>query len=162
MLGCVLTLGLLHRGTEKLLESRQPTAAVGYLDRLDYVSMLSNEVCYVECLEHTMHVACSTGTSMQRILLVELARVSNHLLNVACHAGDMGVLVALLWLFEDRECLYDITAHATGARMHACSVTPGGARSSMSVSLLHDTVDVVSSMSNRIDGLTVSVLLHRT
>jgi len=96
IMGSVLTLGLLHRGTEKLMEMRHVATNIGYMDRLDYVSMLSNECAYCEAVEGLLEVDVCHTLQMHRLLLVEVSRVENHLLNVACHAGDLGCLLALL------------------------------------------------------------------
>jgi len=81
---------------------------------------------------------------------------------VACHAGDLGCLLALLWLFEDRESLYDILSTGTGARMHASAVSPGGIRSTMSTSGSRDLLGVLSSLASRMDLLVGTVLTHRS
>lgn len=128
VVGCILTLGLLHRGTEKLMEMRHVSSSVAYMDRMDYVSMLANEVSYVETVEHLMSVDVCYVHHLMRMLLVEVSRIENHLLNIACHAGDLGCLLALLWLFEDRESIYDVLSMSSGARMHASSIIPGGIR----------------------------------
>jgi len=157
----VLTIGLLHRGTEKLMEMRHLTTSVGYMDRLDYVSMLSNELCYAEVVEASTHVHVPLVVSSYRLMLQEVARVENHLLNIACHAGDLGCLLALLWLFEDRETLYDVLSTTSGARMHASSIVPGGVRCT---GILHSSVELIEVMTTlgmRMDVLSVVLLSHR-
>lgn len=161
ILSTVLTLGLLHRGTEKLMEMRHTSGGVAYMDRLDYVSMLSNELCYAETLEALLEVEVSYAHHLVRVLLAELARIENHLLNIACHAGDLGCLLALLWLFEDRESMYDVLAISSGARMHASSIVPGGLRGSPSLSAMRELVAILHTMSMRMDLLVHSVVTHR-
>lgn len=114
-----LTLGLLHRGTELLLTLRQRGQSLGYLDRLDYVAMLSYESSWSECLECLLSLVLSSTRvfGMRCGLLIALAL--NHLLGLGCHAGDLGCLICLLWLFEDRELLYGIVAAISGCRVHA-------------------------------------------
>jgi len=160
--GCVLTLGLLHRATERLMEVRHPTTSIGYLDRLDYVSMLSNELAYCESLESALSIDVCLGHHVHRQLLVEVSRVENHLLNIACHAGDLGCLLALLWLFEDREVLFDILGSCNGARMHASSIVPGGVRGTHSLSMHRELLDALTVLASRMDVLTSSVMQHRT
>jgi len=162
VVGSVLTLGLLHRGTEKLMEMRHVTTNIGYMDRLDYVSMLSNECAYIECVETLLEVEVCYAHQLHRQLIVEVSRVENHLLNVACHAGDLGCLLALLWLFEDRESLYDILGNATGARMHASSIIPGGVRGVYSLTMMRELTDTLCAMASRMDLLVASVACHRT
>nr|APQ44788.1 NADH dehydrogenase subunit 7 [Diplonema papillatum] len=159
--GSSMTLGLLHRGTEKLMELRHPMQTIGYMDRLDYVSMLSTEVCYVECLEEVLHVDVAMEGQLIRVLLQEVTRVANHLLNIACHAGDVGCLVALLWLFEDRELLHELLATWSGARMHASSVVPGGTRCSIRSTTLVTCTELLQHLSSRMDVLLATVMVHR-
>lgn len=143
------------------MELRTALQAMPYMDRLDYVSMLSNELVYVECYEYMLSIAVSTHVMLHRVLLVECSRVQNHLLNIACHAGDVGCLVALLWLFEDREALYELVASISGARMHACCIVPGGVRTHVMYSMLDTIVEHMHAMCNRIDALLYAVVLHR-
>lgn len=161
MVGSVLTLGLLHRGTEKLLETRHTTTSVGYLDRMDYVSMLSNELGYVECLEGLLVVDVAYTYQLHRIVLTEVTRIENHLLNIACHAGDLGCLLSLLWLFEDREALYDVLCLSSGTRMHASTMMPGGMRGVHTSHWYGELVDIVCGTCSRIDILSSMLLSHR-
>nr|QHQ98665.1 NADH dehydrogenase subunit 7 [Diplonema japonicum] len=156
-----ITLGLLHRGTEKLLEQRTVHQSIAYMDRMDYVSMMSNELAYVECAEQLLAVVVSTQDMLARALLTESTRMQNHLLNIACHAGDVGCLVALLWLFEDREVLYDIVCTWCGARMHASCIVPGGLRSATLAHSLHVLLECIHAMTMKMDSLVNAVALHR-
>lgn len=118
-LKATLSSGLLHRSTEALAESRQLSNVSSFVERLDYVSMLSNEHGYVLCLESSWVLSSSLSTSLLRVTLLELTRVLNHLLAISCHAGDLGATYAILFLFEDRELLYSITCIGGGGRLHA-------------------------------------------
>lgn len=111
-----LHLGLLHRGTEKLIEHKTWIQAISYYDRLDYVSTLCQEDSFINSIE--LECELEELSILKRILLFELVRVSNHLLAVACHIGDLGALSFILWYFEDRERLFDLLDRLTGARMH--------------------------------------------
>jgi len=162
IMGSVLTLGLLHRGTEKLMEMRHISTNIGYMDRLDYVSMLSNETAYCEAVEGLLEVDVFYTVQMHRQLLVEVARVENHLLNVACHAGDLGCLLALLWLFEDRESIFDLLASSSGSRMHASSIVPGGVRGVHTLCTYRELLEIMTTMATRVDLLVSSVMTHRT
>jgi len=106
----IVTLGLLHRGTESLVELRHLNQCVGYMDRLDYVSMVAGEHGFCMAIESGLGVLCGVWVATERTILLEVNRMLNHLLNIGCHAGDLGVLLWLLWLFEDREVLYTILA----------------------------------------------------
>jgi len=92
----VITGGLLHRGTEKLMEVRGVLQCIGYMDRLDYVSMLCNEHVFVLAVEHLYGIVVTASTSMLRCVMLEITRKLNHLLNIACHAGDLGCLLCVL------------------------------------------------------------------
>lgn len=118
-----LTSGLLHRSTEVLAESRQLINVQAFFDRLDYVSMLSNEHAFILCLESQWVLSTSLSTSLLRVTLLELTRVLNHLLAIGCHAGDLGATNAILFLFEDRELLYSITCIGGGGRLHGFNLT---------------------------------------
>nr|ATQ37461.1 NADH dehydrogenase subunit 7 [Diplonema ambulator] len=161
VLSSIISLGLLHRGTERLMELRTAEQSVAYMDRLDYVSMIANELCYVQCYERLLHIATGYRHAIARVMLVESTRIQNHLLNIACHAGDVGCLVALLWLFEDREALYDVVSTWCGARMHASCIIPGGLRSSTVDAYLDVLLEHAHTMNMRLDSMLSSVLLHR-
>lgn len=113
-------IGLLHRGTEHLIESKYYHKSIPYFDRLDYVSMASQEHAYCLSVERLLGVTNITNTvHMQRILVDELTRIMNHMLAVSCHALDVGNMSALFWAFEIREKLMEFYERLTGARMHA-------------------------------------------
>nr|ATQ37475.1 NADH dehydrogenase subunit 7 [Diplonema sp. ATCC 50224] len=158
IVGVVMTVGLLHRATEYLLEDRSVWNNVAYMDRLDYVSMLCMEYCFVACCEAMLTIRVTTASSILRIVGAEQARVQNHLLNIACHAGDIGCVTALLYLFEDRELLYDCMSMWTGARMHVCLFVLGGLRCIPSVRMLLSLLDVMTSISIR-HALLLNVIL---
>lgn len=113
-----LTSGLLHRSTEALTESRQLPDVSSFFERLDYVSMLSNEHCFILCLEGSLAFITALSISLLRVTLLELTRILNHLLAISCHAGDLGATFTILFLFEDRELLYSITCIGGGGRLH--------------------------------------------
>jgi hypothetical protein len=113
--------GLLHRASEKLLEGRGPSSGSAFVDRLDYVSMLANEHSFVSSLECMVQAAVGACGASGRVQLLEVTRQLNHLLAVACHAGDLGCLTSVVWLFEDRECMYCFSTSAAGCRTHASS-----------------------------------------
>nr|BAX09247.1 NADH dehydrogenase subunit 7 [Hemistasia phaeocysticola] len=146
-----ITLGLLHRGTEALTELRHLNQCVGYMDRLDYVSMVAGEHGFCMAVESGLGVLCGVGVCVHRIMLLEINRMLNHLLNVACHAGDLGCLLWLLWFFEDRELLYSVLAWCSGARLHSTLMIPGGTRGWLTTSQRHDIMLAVHQVTLHIE-----------
>jgi NADH dehydrogenase (ubiquinone) Fe-S protein 2 len=112
-------IGLLHRGTEKLIESKNYLQALPYFDRLDYVSMMVQEHAYSLAVESLCSLSIPLRASYIRVLFSEITRILNHLLAVSCHALDVGALTPLLWAFEEREKLMEFYERVSGARMHA-------------------------------------------
>ena len=112
-------IGLLHRGTEKLAESKPYNQSIGYMDRLDYVSMMSQEHTYCLAVEKLLNCEVPLRAQYIRVLFAEITRILNHLLAVACHAMDVGASTPLLWAFEEREKLMEFYERISGARMHA-------------------------------------------
>lgn len=119
-------IGLLHRGTEKLVESRTYNQSIGYLDRLDYVSMMCNEHCYVLAIEKLLNLKVPIRAQYIRVLFDELTRILNHLLWLAGHALDIGAMSMFLYCFREREDIFDCYEAVSGARMHATYYRPGG------------------------------------
>ncbi len=118
--------GLLHRGTEKLAESKPFNQSIGYMDRLDYVSMMCNEHAYVMAIEKLLGVEVPLRAQYIRVMFAEITRVLNHLLWVACNALDLGGMSVFLYAFREREDLMDCYEAVSGARMHAAYFRPGG------------------------------------
>ena len=121
-------IGLLHRGTEKLIEYRPYIQSVGYFDRLDYVSMMCQEHAYVLAIENLLGIEIPERAKYIRVLYSEITRILNHLLNVTTMALDIGAMTPLLWGFEEREKLMEFYERVSGARMHANYFRPGGVR----------------------------------
>lgn len=119
-------IGLLHRATEKLAESKPYNQSIGYMDRLDYVSMMANEHAYVLAIEKLLDVDVPERAQYIRVLFAEITRVLNHLLWVGCHALDIGAMTVFLYAFREREDLVDCYEAVSGARMHATYFRPGG------------------------------------
>ena len=131
-------IGLLHRGTEKLIEYRPYIQSVGYFDRLDYVSPLSQEHAYVLAIENLLEIEIPERAKYIRVLFSEITRILNHLLNVTTLALDIGAMTPLLWGFEEREKLMEFYERVSGARMHANYFRPGGVQRDMPVGLEDD------------------------
>ena len=119
-------IGLLHRATEKLAETRTWIQNVPYMDRLDYVSMMSNEHAYVLAIEKLLQVDVPLRAQYIRVMFDELTRLLNHLLWVGCHGLDVGAMAVFLYAFRDREDIFDMYEAVSGARMHAAYYRPGG------------------------------------
>src|SRR5574337_2227075 len=118
--------GLLHRATEKLAESKIFHQSIGYMDRLDYVSMMCNEHAYVLAMEKLLGIEPPLRAQYIRTLYDELTRITNHLLWLGTHAMDIGALTMFLYCFREREDIMDMYEAVSGARMHAFYYRPGG------------------------------------
>ncbi len=118
--------GLLHRGTEKLAESKTYNQSIGYMDRLDYVSMMCNEHGYVLALEKMMGIEAPIRAQYIRVMFDEITRILNHLLWIGAHALDVGAMTMFLYAFREREDLMDVYEAVSGARLHATYYRPGG------------------------------------
>jgi len=119
-------IGLLHRATEKLAETRTYLQSVPYMDRLDYVSMMCNEHAYVMAIERLLGVEVPLRAQYIRVMFDEITRIMNHLLWPGAHALDVGAMAVLLYAFREREDLMDVYEAVSGARMHAAYYRPGG------------------------------------
>ena len=131
-------IGLLHRGTEKLIEYKNYAQALPYFDRLDYVSMMAQEHSYCLAIEKLFNCKIPKRAQYIRVLFVEITRILNHLLAVGCHAMDVGAMTPFLWAFEEREKLMEFYERVSGARMHATYFRPGGLQTDIPKGLLHD------------------------
>ncbi|WP_186417520.1 NADH-quinone oxidoreductase subunit D [Bosea sp. CS1GBMeth4] len=134
-------IGLLHRGTEKLIEAKTYLQAVPYFDRLDYVAPMNQEHAYALAVEKLMGVTVPRRGQLIRVLYSEIGRILSHLLNVTTQAMDVGALPPPLWGFEEREKLMIFYERASGARMHAAYVRPGGVHQDLPTSLIHDIAE---------------------
>ena len=118
--------GLLHRATEKLAETKPFNQSIGYMDRLDYVSMMCNEHAYVMAIEKLLGIETPLRAQYIRVMFDEITRVLNHLLWLGTHALDIGAMTVFLYAFREREDLFDCYEAVSGARMHATYYRPGG------------------------------------
>ena len=151
---CDPHIGLLHRGTEKLIEYKNYQQSLPYFDRLDYVSMMNQEHAYSLAVERL----CFDETNFQipkrakqiRIIFSEITRILNHLLAVTTHAMDLGALTPFLWAFEEREKLMEFYERVSGARMHASYIRPGGVAFDIPIGLLDDIYSFIAQFSARL------------
>ena len=134
-------IGLLHRGTEKLLESKTFLSGLPYFDRLDYVSCMVQEHSYCLTLEFLKSIAVKTKVQFIRILFSEITRILNHLMAITTHALDVGALTPFLWAFEEREKLMNFYETISGARMHASFFRPGGVLKGWNILFLEKLLD---------------------
>ena len=119
-------IGLLHRGTEKLAETRTYLQALPYMDRLDYVSMMCNEQAYCLAVEKLANIEVPERAQYIRVMFAEVTRILNHLMGIGSHALDIGAMTVFLYAFREREELMDLYEAVSGARMHAAYFRPGG------------------------------------
>ncbi len=134
-------IGLLHRGTEKLIEHKTYLQALPYFDRLDYCSPLAMEHSYVLAIEKLLDLEVPLRGQYLRVLFAELTRICNHMLNLGSHVMDVGAMTPNLWLFEIREDCLNFFERASGARMHAAWYRPGGVHQDVPLKLLTDIAD---------------------
>ncbi len=131
-------IGLLHRGTEKLIEHKTYLQAVPYFDRLDYVSPMCQEHAYALAVENLLGIEVPKRAQYIRVLFSEVTRILNHIMNVCTFAIDVGATTPLLWLFEQREVLIEFYERVSGSRMHAAYIRPGGVAQDLPAGLLED------------------------
>lgn len=146
-------IGLLHRGTEKLAEYRTFTQNIPYLDRLDYVSMMSQEHTYALAVEKAVSLNVPERAQYIRVIFSEITRILNHLMAVTTHALDVGALTPFLWAFEERERLMEFYERVSGARMHASYIRPGGVSQDLPKGLLADIYNFCKNFKFRLDEL---------
>jgi len=146
-------IGLLHRGTEKLIEYKNYLQALPYFDRLDYVSMMCQEHAYSLAVEKLLNCQVPLRAQYIRVLFSEITRLLNHLLALTCHAMDVGALTPFLWAFEEREKLMEFYERVSGARMHAAYVRPGGVAQDLPHGLCEDIFRFSQQYASRIDEM---------
>ncbi|HJK86563.1 MAG TPA: NADH-quinone oxidoreductase subunit D [Candidatus Megaira endosymbiont of Nemacystus decipiens] len=131
-------IGLLHRGTEKLIEQKTYTQAIPYFDRLDYVSPMCQEHAFALAIEQLLKCDIPKRASYIRVLFSELTRILNHAMNIGTQAVDLGATTPLLWLFEEREKIMEFYERVSGSRMHSNYIRPGGVVSDLPAGILED------------------------
>ena len=134
-------IGLLHRGTEKLIEHKTYLQALPYFDRLDYCSPLAMEHSYVLAIEKLLDLEVPLRGQYLRVLFAELTRICNHMLNIGAHVMDVGAMTPNIWVFEIREQCLEFFERASGARMHSAWFRPGGVHQDVPLKLLTDIAD---------------------
>jgi NADH dehydrogenase (ubiquinone) Fe-S protein 2 len=146
-------IGLLHRGTEKLIEHKTYLQALPYFDRLDYVSMMIQEHGYSLGVEKLLRSTMPKRSQFIRVMFSEITRIMNHLMSLTTHAMDVGALTPFLWAFEEREKLMEFYERVSGARMHAAYIRPGGVHQDLPLGLCADIYAFVGQFRSRIDEM---------
>ncbi|XP_001631440.3 NADH-ubiquinone oxidoreductase 49 kDa subunit [Nematostella vectensis] len=146
-------IGLLHRGTEKLIEYKTYLQALPYFDRLDYVSMMTNEQAYSLAVEKLLNIDIPERAKWIRVLFGEITRLLNHIMGVTTHALDVGAMTPFFWMFEEREKLMEFYERVSGARMHAAYVRPGGVSQDMPLGLMDDIYQFIQTFPQRLDDV---------
>ena len=150
---CDPHIGLLHRGTEKLMESRTYLQNLPYFDRLDYVAPMNQEHAWCLAIEKLTGVEIPRRASLIRVLYSEIGRILNHLLNVTTQAMDVGALTPPLWGFEEREKLMVFYERACGARLHAAYFRPGGVHQDLPPQLIDDIEEWADEFPSKLDDI---------
>jgi NADH-quinone oxidoreductase subunit D len=150
---CDPHIGLLHRGTEKLIEHKTYLQAVPYFDRLDYVAPMNQEHAFALATERLLGLEVPARGQAIRVLFAEIGRLLNHLLNVTTHALDCGAMTPALWGFEEREKLMEFYERVSGARMHAAYFRPGGVHQDLPKGMDEDIVKYLPRMLKVIEDI---------
>ena len=146
-------IGLLHRGTEKLIEYKNYLQALPYFDRLDYVSMMCQEHAYILAIEKLLNCSVPIRAQFIRVLFSEITRLLNHLLAITCHALDVGAMTPFFWGFEEREKLMEFYERVSGARMHSSYFRPGGVNQDLPKGLLNDIFIFCDQFNTRLNEI---------
>lgn len=154
-------IGLLHRGTEKLIEYKNYTQALPYFDRLDYVSMMAQEHGYSLAVEKLLRCEMPIRAQYIRVLFSEITRILNHLLAISTHALDVGAMTPLLWAFEEREKLMEFYERVSGARLHSAYVRPGGVSQDLPLGLCEDIYQFCNHFIHRVDEIEEMLTSNR-
>nr|WCI18517.1 NADH dehydrogenase subunit 7 [Vernicia fordii] len=154
-------IGLLHRGTEKLIEYKTYLQALPYSDRSDYVSTMAQEHAYSSAVERLLNCEVPLRAQYIRVLFREITRISNHSLALTTHAMDVGASTPFLWAFEEREKLLEFYERVSGARMHASFIRPGGVAQDLPLGLCRDIDSSTQQFASRIDELEEMSTVNR-
>lgn len=146
-------IGLLHRGTEKLIEHKTYMQALPYFDRLDYVAPMSQEHAFALATEKLLGCEVPKRAQYIRVLFCEISRILNHLLNITTQALDVGAMTPLLWMFEEREKMMEFYERASGARLHANYFRTGGVAQDLPPELLDDIAAFIEKFPAMIDDM---------
>ena len=146
-------IGLLHRGTEKLIEYKNYLQAVPYFDRLDYVAPMSQEHAYALAVEKLLGITPPLRAQYIRVMFAEISRILNHILNITTMALDVGAMTPLLWGFEEREKLMEFYERTSGARLHSAYFRPGGVHVDLPEGLVEDILTFCDGFPAHLDDV---------
>lgn len=146
-------IGLLHRGTEKLLEYKTYIQGIPYFARLDYVSTISQEHVFNLLLERLMCLKLNNKISSFRVIFLELTRILNHMLAITTHALDVGAMTPFLWSFEEREKIIEFYERVSGARLHTTFFRPGGVNINVDLQLIYDIKYFTKNFKSRLNEI---------
>ena len=153
--------GLLHRGTEKLIEHKTYLQAVPYFDRLDYVAPQNQEHAFVLAVEKLLQLEVPPRAQYIRVMYAEIGRILNHILNVTSYAMDVGAMTPMIWAYEDRERLMEFCERASGARMHMAYFRPGGVSADLPDGLMDDIAAWCETYPKMIDDIETLLTENR-
>jgi NADH-quinone oxidoreductase subunit D len=154
-------IGLLHRGTEKLIEHKTYLQALPYFDRLDYVSPMCQEHCYSLAVEKLAGIQVPLRAQYIRVMFSELTRILNHILNVTTQIIDIGATTPLLWMFEERERILEFYERASGARFHSAYIRPGGVHQDIPAGMEDDIAKFCDGFGRVIDDVETLITNNR-
>ncbi len=154
-------IGLLHRGTEKLIEHKTYLQAVPYFDRLDYVSPMCQEHAFALAVEKLIGCKVPKRAQYIRVLFAEITRLLNHIMAITTQALDIGAMTPLLWMFEEREKMIEFYERVSGSRMHAAYVRPGGVHQDLPDGLLEDIMKFAEGYIKYVDDLETMLTENR-
>ena len=154
-------IGLLHRGTEKLIEHKTYLQALPYFDRLDYVSPMSQEHGFSLAVERLLGCEVPLRAQYLRVIFLELTRILNHILNVTTQILDIGATTPLLWMFEEREKILEFYERASGARFHSAYIRPGGLHQDIPAGMENDIAKFCAGFGKVIDDVETLVTENR-
>ena len=146
-------IGLLHRGTEKLIENKTYIQALPYFDRLDYVSPMCQEHAYSLAIEKLLEIDVPLRGQFIRVMFSEITRILNHILNLTTFALDVGAMTPFLWLFEEREVMMEFYERVSGSRLHSAYFRPGGVHRDLPDGLIEDIASFCNRFPKKIDDL---------
>ncbi|XP_059060624.1 NADH-ubiquinone oxidoreductase 49 kDa subunit-like [Achroia grisella] len=144
-------IGFLHRATEKLMEHKHYNQSLPFMDRLDYVSTISNEQCFALAIEILLNIEAPPRAKAIRVLCSELCRIANHLLNISGTILDAGGITPFFWMCEEREKIYELFERLCGARVHCAYLRPGGVSQDLPIGFLDDVHELCMKMGERCD-----------
>ena len=146
-------IGLLHRGTEKLIEYKTYLQAVPYFDRLDYVSPMCQEHAYALAVEKLLQCKIPPRAQYIRVMFSEITRILNHIMAITTQALDVGAMTPLLWMFEEREIMMGFYEKVSGSRMHSAYIRPGGVHQDLPAGLLNEIAKFIKDFPKKIDDM---------